>query len=184
MTGIPTIVYAFVSAIVLVPFIRNTFDRGSGFSLLAAALVLSVLILPTIVLLIHVHWRGLKSTIHFTCTALGLSSSQEIFRVLIPASRRALALAALLGFARAIGDTMISLMLAGNAPQLPDSFFDSIRTLTAHIALVLATDPQSSAYHSVFAAGLMLLLLTALVNLAARFLLSRSQTKNAYAKNA
>ena len=77
---------------------------------------------------------------------------------------------------------MISLLLAGNAPQLPDSFFDSIRTLTAHIALVVATDPESPAYHSVFACGLILMLLTAVLNLAARWLYSLSRKKGVYAK--
>ena len=182
MTSIPTIVYAFVSAMVLVPLMRDLFTRGSGFSLIAAAIVLSVLILPTIVLLIHVHWQGMKSNLHIPCAVLGLSQSQEIFWVLIPASSRALAVAAILGFARAIGDTMISLLLAGNAPQLPDSFFDSVRTLTAHIALVVATDPESSAYHSVFACGLILLLLTAVLNLAARWLYTLAREKGAYAK--
>jgi phosphate transport system permease protein len=177
MTSIPTIVYAFVSAIVLVPLMRDLFSRGSGFSLFAAAIVLSVLILPTIVLLIHVHWQGMKSNLHIPCAALGFNRSQEIFWVLIPASSRALAVAAILGFGRAIGDTMISLLLAGNAPQLPDSFLDSIRTLTAHIALVVATDPESSAYHSVFACGLILLLITAVLNLAARWLYSLSREK-------
>ena len=63
-----------------------------------------------------------------------------------------------------MGDTLISLMLAGNAAQFPGSLFASIRTLTAHIALVLATDSQSMAYQSVFAAGLLLFLLTGVVN--------------------
>jgi len=64
---------------------------------------------------------------------------------------------------RAVGDTLVSLMVAGNAAQVPHSLFDSVRTLTAHIALVLATDSHSMAYQSVFAAGLFLFLLTASV---------------------
>lgn len=68
-------------------------------------------------------------------------------------------------FGSAIGDTLISLMLAGNAAQFPVSLFVSIRTLTAQIALVLATDSQSMAYRSVFAAGLVLFLLMGMINL-------------------
>ena len=86
-------------------------------------------------------------------------------------------LAAILGFGRALGDTLISLMLAGNAPQVLSSPWDSIRTLTAHIALVLATDSQSMAYRSVFAAGLLLFLLMATGNLLVR-LLDRSFGKS------
>ncbi|RLB77524.1 MAG: phosphate ABC transporter permease, partial [Deltaproteobacteria bacterium] len=73
--------------------------------------------------------------------------------------------AAILGFGRAVGDTLIALMVAGNAAQIPGSAFDSIRTLTAHIALVVATDSQSTTYHSLFACGLILFLTTASVNL-------------------
>ncbi|MHC4225565.1 MAG: PstC family ABC transporter permease [Planctomycetota bacterium] len=169
MTSIPTIVYAFVSAILLVPFVRSAFGGGSGYSLLAGTCVLSVLILPTIVLMIHAWWRGAGPGIRVTCATLGLTRTQEIFWVLLPASARALFVAAILGFGRAVGDTMIALLLAGNAPQFPSSPLESIRTLTAHIALVLAVDAESTAYLSVFASGLILLLVTAGLHLAARW---------------
>ena len=80
--------------------------------------------------------------------------------VFLPAASRSIAIAALLGFGRAVGDTLISLMLAGNAAQAPHSFLASFRTLPAHISLVVATDSQSMAYQSVFAAGLILFVLT------------------------
>jgi phosphate transport system permease protein len=96
--------------------------------------------------------------------ALGLSPTQQFLRLTLPLSRHGLLMALILGFGRAIGDTMISLMLAGNAPQLPHSLPGSIRTLTAHIALVLSTDSQSMAYGSLFACGLMLFSISVLVN--------------------
>ena len=171
MTGIPTILYAFVSAMLLVPLMRQVFG-GSGYSLLTAALVLSVLILPTLVLLIHSAWLGAAPRVRMTCAALGLTRAQELFRVLVPVTRRALLGAGLLGFGRAIGDTMVALLLSGNAAQFPGSPFESMRALTAHVALVLATDSQDSAYASVFAAGLILLLMTAAFSMAARGLRS------------
>jgi phosphate transport system permease protein len=175
MTSIPTIVYAFVSAVALVPLVRGLFATGSGYSLLTATLVLSVLILPTIVLLIHAYWRGMGDTVATTCAALGLTRAQQLFRVLIPLSGRGLAAAATLGLGRAVGDTMIALLLSGNAPQVPESPLDSFRTLTAHIAMTLQTDTESTAFLSVFAAGLVLLFLTAGLNLAARLLHSFSR---------
>lgn len=170
MTSIPTVIYGFVSVFLLVPRVRDWFEAGSGFSLLTAALTLSVLILPTIVLVFHARLEQLDPVLRLASEAMGLSRIQQMRYVLLPAAYRGLAVAAILGFGRAMGDTLISLMLAGNAAQFPGSLFASIRTLTAHIALVLATDSQSMAYQSVFAAGLLLFLLTGVVN----FLIRRS----------
>ncbi|MBN1443030.1 MAG: ABC transporter permease subunit [Planctomycetes bacterium] len=172
MTSIPTIVYSFVSVILLVPALRSAFAGRGGFSILTASLVLSVLILPTIVLLVHASWSGLGPSVRMTCAALGLSRTQEIFRVLVPVSSRSLVVAAILALGRALGDTMVSLLLAGNSPQWPSSILDSARTLTAHIAMVLAVDSQSPAYLSIFSSGLILLLVTASLTLAVRWIQS------------
>jgi phosphate transport system permease protein len=165
MTGIPTVVYGFVAVFLLVPLLRDYFASGTGFSLLAAALTLSILILPTIVLLINSQLQQVVPTLRLTATALGIARVQELIRISLPAASYGLLAAAMLGFGRAVGDTMIALMVAGNATQIPDSAFDSIRTLTAHIALVVSTDSQSTMYHSLFAGGLILFMTTALVNL-------------------
>jgi phosphate transport system permease protein len=168
MTSIPTVVYGFVSVFLLVPRLREWFVAGTGFSLLAAALTLTLLILPTITLILHSRLAQLDPTLRLAAEAMGFTPVQQMRCVLLPAVSRGLAAAAVLGFGRAVGDTLISLMLAGNAPQFPDSLFTSIRTLTAHIGLVVATDSQSMAYQSVFAAGLLLFLLTGVVSLIIR----------------
>jgi len=174
MTSIPTVVYGFVAVFLLVPRIRGVFEHGSGFSWLAASLTLSLLILPTIVLLIHSQLRQVDAGVRLAGTALGFTPAQGLLWVLLPLSHRGLLAALVLGFARAMGDTLIALMLAGNAPQVPGSLFDSIRTMTAHIALVVATDSHSLAYHSIFACGLILFVITLMVNLALRGLKPRS----------
>lgn len=168
MTSIPTVVYGFVSVFLLVPRLREWFAVGSGFSLLAAVLTLSLLILPTITLVLHSRLEQLDPTLRLAAEAMGFTPVQQVRCVLLPAAARSLTAAAVLGFGRAVGDTLVSLMLAGNAAQFPHSLFASIRTLTAHIGLVLATDSQSMAYQSVFAAGLLLFLLTGAVSLLIR----------------
>ena len=168
MTSIPTVIYGFVSIFMLVPLMRQWFERGTGFSLLTAMLALTLLILPTIVLVFHATLREVDRTARATCAALGFSKPSYIRHVLLPLSWRGLLAAVILGFGRAVGDTLISLMLAGNAPMVPGSPADAIRTLTAHIALVVATDSQSTFYHSVFASGLILFLIMVVVNLALR----------------
>lgn len=167
MTSVPTVVYGLVSVFLLVPLVRAGFS-GSGFAWLTAALTLAVLVLPTIVLLLDQQFRHAQARIGLAAAALGFTPAQQMTRLTLPLSTRGLGMAATLGFGRAIGDTLVPLMLAGNAPQLPHSSLDSIRTLTAHIALVVSTDSQSAAYGSLFAAGLILFLVSLLVNLGMR----------------
>lgn len=167
MSSVPTVVYGLVATFSLVPLIRGAFS-GSGFCWLAALLTLAVLTLPTIVLLLDSQFQRVHSEIRLTAAALGFTRVQEMLQLTLPLSSRGLALAAILGFGRALGDTLVPLMLAGNAPQLPGSLLDPLRTLTAHIALVVATDSQSAAYNSLFACGLILFLVTVLVNLGVR----------------
>jgi len=173
MTSIPTVIYGFVAVFLLVPHVRQAFGAGSGMSLLTATLTLAVLILPTIVLLIHVRLQQLDPGVRLACSALGLTPAQSFLSVLVPASRRGLVAAAVLGFSRAMGDTLIALMVAGNAPQFPASPLDSVRTLTSHIPLVLASSWSGPEYRTVAAAGLLLLLLAASLTLAIRRLVGR-----------
>ena len=174
MTSIPTVVYGFVSVFALTPLIQAAFRDSSGFCWLTAGLTLSLLVLPTVVLLMEGPLRAAWERTELTAAALGLDASRTLLHVALPLARRAIAAAAVLGFSRAIGDTLIPLMLAGNAPQLPLSPLDSIRTLTAHIALVVSTESGSRAYNSLFAAGLLLLGTATAVNLTLRALLRKT----------
>lgn len=168
MTTIPTVIYGFASVFLLVPLVREWLQGGAGFCFFTAAVVLAMLILPTIVLVFHAHLQQIDPMLRMASEAMGFTPAQQLRHVIIPAASRGLAVAFVLGLGRAMGDTVVSLMLAGNAPQVPSSLFDSMRTLTAHIALVLATDSQSMSYQSVFASGLILFLLMGGVNLLIR----------------
>lgn len=170
MTGVPTVVYGFSAVFLLTPFVRELFGRGAGFCWLTASLMLAILVLPTIVLIIDAQFSQVEPRIRMTCEALGMDTTQRLLRLTLPLSSRGLLAAAVLGFGRAAGDAIIPLMLSGNAPQIPASPLDSIRTLSAHIALVLATDSQSTAYYSLFAAGIILFGMTVAVNLCLRWL--------------
>ena len=167
MTSVPTVVYGLVSVFLLVPLIRSAFS-GAGFSWLAAGLVLAVLAVPTIVLIIDGQFRQVQAGIGVSGAALGFSPIQQMLCLTLPLSRRGLGAAAAQGFGRAIGDTLIPLMLAGNAARPPHSLLDPLRTLTAHIALVVATDSQSLAYASLFACGVALFLVSFAINLTLR----------------
>lgn len=168
MASIPTVVYGFVAVIVLVPMIRNTFSQTTGFSLLAAALTLALLVLPTMVLVIDARLGRQDRQWSITCRAMGMTHSQALEKVLFPQARSGLITAVVMGFCRALGDTLVALMVAGNAARVPGSILDSVRSLTSHIALVLATDTFSPEYRSVAAAALVLFLLTTTLTVGVR----------------
>ena len=164
MTAIPTVVYGFASVFLLVPLIRDGMG-GSGFSWFTATLVLSLLITPTMVLTMESAVAQTARESRLAAESLGLSRAEHLVYVVLPACREWLWGAALLGFGRAAGDTMIPTMLAGNAVQYPVSPFEAIRTLTAHIGLVLSSDVGGTAYYSLFVAGGILLALSTGANI-------------------
>ena len=143
--------------------------------LLSAGVMLILLVLPSMVLVLE---AGLRPRLERLCPwglALGFSRLDMLRLFVLPKSGRCLAAAAVLGFGRAVGDTLIPLMLAGNAPGVPGGFTEGLRTLTAHMALVTANEVGGAAYNSLFAAGLILLLVNAAASLALRRLGERSQ---------
>ena len=173
MAGVPTVVYGFVAVMVLVPLMRDLSAETTGFGLLPAILTLAVLILPTMVLVMDARLGSQDRDWTITCRALGMTHGQTLDQVLLPQARSGLVAAGLLGLSRALGDTLVALMVAGNAARFPGSLLDSVRALTAHIALVLATDAFSPEYRSVAAAGLALFLLTGAMTLVVRRVLLR-----------
>ncbi len=173
MTAVPTVVYGFASVFLLVPLIRNGLG-GSGFSWLTASLVLSLLIMPTMVLSMDSAFRTIESETRLTSAALGFTREQNIAMVVLPASRQWIWSSALLGFGRAAGDTLIPTMLAGNAVQYASTPLDAMRTLTAHIGLVLSSDVGGTAYLSLFVAGGILLFVSISANILFRLLSRKS----------
>jgi len=177
MTSIPTVIYGFIAIFLLVPLIRKIFVQGSGFCLFTAAIVLSVLILPTMVLLMGDTFRQVPKKYREAAVSLGFNKFQEFLYVVVPLSSYGIFNAFILGLGRASGDTLIALMLAGNAPQNPAHFFDAVRTLTAHIALVLASDTQSVAFKSIFASGLILFLFMFVISAMSYFLIEKRKIR-------
>lgn len=173
MTGIPTVVYGFVGVFLVVPAVRDAFHAGSGRCLLSAILVLALMITPTMVLFFVDAMESVPKEYVLAASALGAGPAEKFLWVVLPCARAGLITGVLLAFGRAFGDTLISLMLAGNAAVFPSGLFHSVRTLTAHIALVIAADFQSLEFASIFACGLVLYAVNAAVALVAWNLRSR-----------
>ena len=168
MTGIPTVVYGFVGIFLLVPLVRSLFEYGSGMSLLTASLLLALLISPTMILLFSDSFRNVPESYLKAVAALGGKPLHQLVHVILPCSWPGLAAGLILAAGGAMGDTMISLMVAGNSIGMPGSVLDSGRTLTGHIGLVMAADFESLEFKSLFACGLILYLCTSLLVAAAR----------------
>ena len=164
MASIPTVVYAFIGVVVLVPIIRNSVG-GTGMSVAAASLVLSVVITPTIVLFLMESFSSVPVEYRDVNYALGGERVDYQIGIMIPFRVRGVVAAISLGFARAVGDTMIALMVAGNSAIVPHSIFSTARTLTSHIALMFAGDFDSLEFRSIFLSGLVLLSISTVVTL-------------------
>ena len=136
LAGIPSVVYGLWGLTVLVPLITSVAPPGA--SLLAAILILALMILPTVALTSEAALRVVPVSYWRGGQALGLSAQTILPRVAIPAARRGILAGALLAATRALGETMAVLMVAGNVVQVPGSLFDSVRVLTANIALEMA----------------------------------------------
>ena len=173
MTGIPTVLYGFVGIFLLVPIVRELFEHGSGMCILTASLMLAVLVSPTMILFFSDSFNRVPQSYLNAIDALGGNKVQKLFYVILPCARKGVLIGLILALGRAIGDTLIALMLAGNATGGQNSLLDSARTLTSHIALVIAADYESFEFKSIFACGMVLYLFTTLAALAARLLGAR-----------
>lgn len=169
MGSIPTVVYGFTALFLLVPRMREALG-GSGLNIATASLILALLIAPTLILFFVDSITQSSQRDCHTVTALGGTRAQVIRHAVLPQAWPGLVNGILLGLGRAMGDTLISLMLAGNSVQTPDALTDSARTLTAHIALVIAADVASLEFRSLFACAIVLYLFSALLVIGVRWI--------------
>lgn len=177
MTGIPTVIYGFVGVFLLVPIVREIFHQGSGMCILSASLMLAILISPTMILFFVDSFDQVPKTYLDAVDSIGGNKVQKLLYVMIPSAWRGIVTGVILGIGRAMGDTLIALMIAGNAVQVPRSILDSARTLTSHIALVFAADYESMEFKSIFMCGMILYLFTTFIVLGIRSSVSRNNEK-------
>lgn len=164
LAGIPSVVYGLVGMIVLVPLIRTTFSLGSGACLLAAILVLSIMVLPSIINVSETALRAVPREYEEASLALGATATETYFRVSLHAARSGVATAVVLGVGRAIGEAMAIIMVAGNVANMP-GLFRSVRFLTTGIISGMSYAPVGSLYQqALFSIGLVLFLFIMLIN--------------------
>jgi len=171
LAGIPSVVYGFLGVIWLVPLIR-TYLGGPGLSLLTGAIILGIMVLPTIISISIDALTAVPDMYRQGSIALGATQWQTVQRVVLPAARSGIITAIILGMGRAIGETMAVIMVAGNALQIPRSLLDPVRTLTSNIALELG---YAAGRHreALFATGIVLFLVIMFLNLTATLITRR-----------
>ncbi|MCR2103578.1 phosphate ABC transporter permease subunit PstC [Campylobacter upsaliensis] len=133
--AIPSVVYGFFGLVVIVPLLATTFSGIPGKSVLAAALILSIMILPTIILVSKAAIDALPQSYYEGALALGASKERSVFFALIPAAKSGILASIILGVGRAIGEAMAVIMVAGNQALIPISVLEGVRTLTTNIVL-------------------------------------------------
>lgn len=165
LAAIPSVVYGFLGVMVMAPLIRAHLG-GPGLSLLAAAVILGVMVLPTVISISVDALGSVPNTYREGALALGATRWQSVHLVTVKAARSGILASIILAMGRAIGETMAVIMVAGNAVKLPHSALDSVRTLTANIALEMgfATGRHRQA---LFATGVVLFFIVMLLNAAA-----------------
>ena len=175
MTGIPTVIYGFVGIFLLVPVVRELAGEGSGMSVITAAIMLAVLISPTMVPFFNDSFERVPSSYLDAADGLGATRVQKFLYVVLPNAKKGIIIGLILALGRAIGDTLVALMIAGNSARVPGSVFDSARTLTSHIALVIAADYESLEFKSIFACGMVLYIFATAIIVCVRFFALRDR---------
>ncbi len=173
LVGIPSVIYGWIGLTLLVPLIR-TVTGSNGFGLLAAGIVLSVMILPTIITLSEDALRAVPDSLREGSAAMGATRWQTISRVLLPAARSGLTVAVILGVARAIGETMAVQLVIGNAAVLPTGLLSATAALPTEIVQDMSGAQQGSLLeHALFSMALLLLLIAMGLILAVRLAVRR-----------
>ena len=171
LAGIPSVVLGFFGMTVLAPGIRQGLGMPTGLTAFTGALLLAYMALPTIISVAEDALDAVPKSYRDASLAMGATHWQTIWRVVVPAGRSGILIAVMLGMGRAIGETMAVMMVTGNAARMPttlDSVFRPARTMTATIAAEMGEVAQGSThYHVLFGIGIILFLITFLINLAA-----------------
>lgn len=171
LAGLPSVVLGFFGMVIVAPWLQETFDLPTGLNIVNASAMLAIMAIPTISSISEDAIYAVPRDFKEASYALGATKYETIVRVVIPAALSGISTAVILGMARAIGETMVVLMVAGGAAAIPESLFDSVRPMTASIAAEMGEAPyRSGHYHALFATGIVLFLMTLAFNLIADYI--------------
>lgn len=173
LSGIPSVVYGLVGMIVVVPFVRETFDLPSGANLFSAMIVLAVMILPSVIKVSETAITSVPREYEEASLALGATMTETVFSVTLPSAKSGILTAAVLGIGRSIGEAMAVMMVSGNVANMP-SIFGSVRFLTTAIAseMSYSSGLQREALYSV---ALVLFVFVLIINLVLNLIVKKER---------
>jgi phosphate transport system permease protein len=176
LAGIPSVVVGFLGIILVNPLIAKVFGISNGLNALNGSILLAIMSLPTIISLSEDALRAVPKTYKEASMALGANDWQTLIRVLVPSALSGIIASIMLGMGRAIGETMTVLMATGNAPALTFNFLNAVQTMTSTIAIELGEVPYNTThYYALFVIGLVLFIMTFVVNLVSDIILQKYQ---------
>lgn len=165
LAGIPSVVYGFFGYVTLIPLFERLFDMATGESVLAAGIVVAVMVLPFIASTSAEAFAATAPPLREAALALGITRAHLVRRIVLVQALPGMFAGVALGFARAIGETLAALILIGNSVSVPVAPLDRGQTLTGLIATDLGESPLGTPiYHSLFAAGAVLMLVVLGIN--------------------
>ena len=180
LAGIPSVVLGFLGMTLVAPIVQR-FGAPTGLTAFSGALILTYMALPTIISVAEDALDAVPKSYRDAGLSIGATQWQTIWRVVVPAARSGIVTAVMLGFGRAIGETMAVMMVTGNAARMPltlNSLFRPARTMTATIAAEMGEVAQGSVhYHMLFGIGLILFSLTFIINLIAASTIFKKRQK-------
>lgn len=174
---VPTVVYGFFALMIVTPFLKNFFPELSGFNALSPGIVMGIMIIPFVSSLSEDALSSVPNALRDASFGMGSTRFQTAFRVMVPAASSGIIVSAILAISRAIGETMIVAIAAGQQPRLGLDPTVPIQTITAYIVQVSMGDvPYGTlAYKTIFAAGITLFVFTFLLNNLSYWVKSRYQ---------
>lgn len=168
LAALPSVLMGFFGMVVIAPFLQEYFDLPTGLNLFTASFMLAFMSVPTICTVSEDALMSVPRDLKSASLALGATRWETLLRVTMPAALSGVSTAVILGMSRSIGETMVTLMVAGGAAMIPGSIFDPVRPMPASIAAEMAETPFGSMhYHALFAIGIVLFIFTMLFNLLA-----------------
>lgn len=180
MAALPSVVIGFIGMVIVAPWLQNTFNLPTGLNLFNAGLMLAFMCIPTIASISEDALAQRAGRASRASLALGATRWETLCRVELRWAMGGIGTSVMLGLSRAIGETMVVLMVAGGAGIIPESIFDPIRPMTAGIAAEMAEAAVGGEhYHALYAAGLLLFLITFAFNLAAWYFTRRLSLRSA-----
>ncbi len=176
LASIPSVVLGFIGIVWLSPFLKRTFELPTGMCGLTGSLLLAFMALPTIISISEDALVGVPRVYKEAAFGLGATRWQALWRIVLPSASSGIIAGVMLGIGRVIGETMVVMMVTGNSPVVPKSILAPLRTLTATIAGEMGeTVGGSEHYFALFAVGLVLFIITFIINFVADSFLRRAR---------